>query len=748
NSIFLRVSEKMELTFLKLLSSLIIWQNMGFLDMTVPSPTTTNYSTQKNLLVCRFKVYGPIPKQKKSMEIFNSESNIIYPNDPSKVHEGWFYSMGVLKLDGVLDLLSESDGTLLYSINIKALLSSEIRQINHSIFQSSNILYIGIIKKLRSDYFNKSNKPFININDISIDTPSSPFFIQNSKHKFNELKHCTNQRIILDFDLHIDFEDWFVALLSLTSREYVGMHSSYNKSNSLRLSKKIKIDVIEATFNSNLQKSLKQIGFLGIYTAIHFWNCTWARSSVVKSSKSPFWREEFDVDAPLSWESFEILIKACLKSDDSDDSKNFKLKKTFLNFNPKEQSQYNFNDLLIGKVKITKTIIKDSNNNGEIWIPIYNYYGNKVKVGQICIRISLNELFILSPTNYLKLESLLLQLPFKKLINFFKSNKLVDGMENLEENSSMLLDIFQSLNIEDKWFSSLIEEELNDLQSIFNKASSNQHSKSTENDVLMKTASANCFNTLFRGNSILTKSIEKYNFRIGQEYLEKTIGKIVLKVSNQGLNCEIDPNRIYEKNALMRDAILKSNFNNLLKYMEETWKTIYSSSADLPHPIKYEMKIFRDKFEESCGNLEKELAYQLILNCTTGFIFLRFFCPALLNPKLFLLAKDHQVGSNKRTLTLIAKILLTFSNRGRFGAKEPWLIPMNQFIEKHELELKDYMDKITNRKPETFKKHLDLSDTVIRPEINIQDQELAKELPSNPFLIDKYLRMTQFSSLI
>ena len=77
----------------------------------------------------------------------------------------------------------------------------------------------------------------------------------------------------------------------------------------------------------------------------------------------------------------------------------------------------------------------------------------------------------------------------------------------------MLLYIFQSLGIEEEWFKSLIEVELVTVDKITRK---NYLQKKTN-----LAQSTNVFNTLFRGSSIFTKSLERYNFRVGQEYLEK-----------------------------------------------------------------------------------------------------------------------------------------------------------------------------------------------------------------------------------
>jgi hypothetical protein len=79
----------------------------------------------------------------------------------------------------------------------------------------------------------------------------------------------------------------------------------------------------------------------------------------------------------------------------------------------------------------------------------------------------------------------------------------------------------------------------------------------------------------------------------------------------------------------------------------------------------------------------------------SGFIFLRFFAPAVLGPALFGLKVGTQDSLASRKLVLIAKTLQNLSNLVEFGQKEPFMAPMNSFIKDKMNDMKIFIDKIS-----------------------------------------------------
>lgn len=78
-----------------------------------------------------------------------------------------------------------------------------------------------------------------------------------------------------------------------------------------------------------------------------------------------------------------------------------------------------------------------------------------------------------------------------------------------------------------------------------------------------------------------------------------------------------------------------------------------------------------------------------------GFIFLRFFAPAILNPSLFGLKIGPQDAASTRKLLLVAKTLQNLSNLVEFGQKEPFMAPMNTFITSRINQMKSFIDLIS-----------------------------------------------------
>ncbi|KAH3685013.1 hypothetical protein WICPIJ_004011 [Wickerhamomyces pijperi] len=685
-------------TFIQLFSSLLFWQNLkpqGILNKRIIKkftpktqqrlssiPTQQNY----NILTAHCKVFGLLPKI-KNLEAVSGPDVSIFPHnqDPETLkHEKWFEAKVILKSNGLLELVNDSDGQSIYCIDITRLTRDEIREFHHSIFQSSNYLFIGKIPDLRKECV---------INNTMSSFASADYIISNQSPKVS--------KVILQFPSRLHVEDWLIALKSFTISHYVGLDNN----NLLRVSRKVHINILEASKVDSRRK---------VYIEVQLWNIPWFRTAMVKIDEDgcAFFRDEFDLDLPMTTTFFRIVLKSSSNNID-----------------------YDLNDTVLGHIDMNYCDL-ETDGSGNPRVALVDHTGTPLAT-TIYATVSKSTNYILPPANFSHFEKMLQNLDFKSLVAFIMAKaNMPDDRLDLEKTSMILLDIFQCLERQKDWFLTLLDYEM---KNVFTDSPSSPEvspSKPAGNNNKL-------YNSLFRGNSILTKFIEFYNLRLGREYLEKVIGDFVKKVISHNSATEIDPLRIHEENQDVKGMILEKNYDTLLKYMDDLWFKIYQTSNDLPNEIKQQLSLLRKKIELYTTD------NAVMLNCITGFMFLRFFCPVLLNPKLFLLTKDHQTGENKRTLTLISKILLCFANRNEFGAKEPYLMRFNSdFIKKHKVQLIDYLDKITLKKMDFSPSLLKLDSSTERKEFKLPTRDLVRELPMVPFLIDKYLRFDQLLEIV
>lgn len=632
--------------FNQLFAALIIWQSLKPKGISYKRQTikyTESNAKIEKLLVCTCEIYGFLPKIKNLSVLENNNDLFVNENNFN-----WFSAKVVLNSNGILDLINESDSQLIYSIDIKLLKSSEIKKLNHSLFQSSNYLFIGVLKKLRNEGIFK--------NSANASTPH----ISSFSNKIDKL--------ILKFNCEVALEDWLINLNLFTIKELVG-----HNNNLLKISKKIKFDILEADLTQN---------FNNLYVEIQIWDKIWFRTSIVSNdtnNKNPFFKEEFEIDLPVTTNQLIILLKYS------------------------KDLNYNYSDKILGASIIEYKKFKSNNFNNKI--PIFNINNNE-KIGQFFINSSIKRNYILSTKNFNNLEKILLNLDLIEFHNYITTDFHNLNLENL---TLILLDVFQSLKRECDWLNVLIQQEV--------KVSLDQ-----PND-----------NIIFRGNSILTKTLEFYNFRVGKIYLNKIIGEFINDLIENFKPIEIDPLRIKEEN---KDEIIEKNFQNLLELVKALWSKIYKSSNDVPIEIKNQLSNLRTTINLYSNN---DLT---TFNSISSFIFLRFFIPVLLNPKIFKLTRNHQFGDIKRCLTLISKILMKFANRQEFDLKEPYLIKFNEeFLIKHRDELFDYLDKITLKK-------LDFTESSLHLDPIREIQFISKDSLTLPYLIDKYLRFDQLIDIL
>lgn len=174
---------------------------------------------------------------------------------------------------------------------------------------------------------------------------------------------------------------------------------------------------------------------------------------------------------------------------------------------------------------------------------------------------------------------------------------------------------------------------------------------------------------VFRANTMATKSMEAYMKLIGAKYLQDTLGDFTQYLYDRDEDCEVDPTKITSGSLHHHQAALTM-------LSEMVCCKILNSPASFPAEIRAVFQEFRKQFgNRTNGN---NLCNKLISGC----IFLRFLCPAIMSPSLFNLIQEYPSEKTSRCLTLIAKTIQALANFTKFGAKESYMVFMNEFLER------------------------------------------------------------------
>ncbi|GAA6054276.1 hypothetical protein JCM3770_005155 [Rhodotorula araucariae] len=196
---------------------------------------------------------------------------------------------------------------------------------------------------------------------------------------------------------------------------------------------------------------------------------------------------------------------------------------------------------------------------------------------------------------------------------------------------------------------------------------------------------------LFRGNTILTKSVELYLRLVGAEYLDASVGETIRRICAEKVEIEIDPIKLKPGT---RDKELQANVTLLHEWTLTLWNSIYAAREKCPHDLRQIFGHIQRVVVDKYGQAEDQKS-NTRWTCVSAFIFLRFFVPAVLNPRIFFIVSGPPDPKSQRTLTLVAKTLQGLANFSSFGQKEPWMLPMNGFVQDNTAALIDFIKHVS-----------------------------------------------------
>ncbi|XP_061459322.1 rasGAP-activating-like protein 1 isoform X5 [Rhineura floridana] len=208
-------------------------------------------------------------------------------------------------------------------------------------------------------------------------------------------------------------------------------------------------------------------------------------------------------------------------------------------------------------------------------------------------------------------------------------------------------------------------------------------------------------NTLFRSNSLASKSMEQFMKVVGMPYLHEVLKPIVNRIFEEKKYVELDPckiepsrtRRISFKGSLSEAQIRESSLEVLKGYLGDIVESIVSSAEKCPSAMRVAFKQLHKRVDDHFPEAENQVAKYLAIS---GFLFLRFFAPAILTPKLFNLRDLHADTQTSRTLLLLAKAVQSIGNLGlQLGhGKEQWMEPLHPFILSSIGHVKEFLGRL------------------------------------------------------
>lgn len=632
--------------------------------------------------------------------------------DLKSAQTAWRKVSCILHDNGELKLMTENDVTVLSVIELPQLARSAIQQLDRSVLDEDYCLAIFPI------YSSTSTQ-------LSIFRP-----------------------IYVSLESRVLFEVWFVLLRAFTVPDVYTLDPASGgqvcevtdlqaepPGETFRLEKTISVRVTEAKLRGRTliadgqasdrhNKSADHEGITGNYLAeVILDGEVRARTTTKMNTKKPFWREDCEfVDLPASLPYLSVLLK---RIDGNMESFTHQLQATL-----GLARTGNLVEVLCGAVDIPLHQL-DRGKDHEQWFPICDE--RHQSVGSMLVRLHHEELVVLLSKHYQ---------PLSDLLHRFSSGLTAQITEalpgNLRRVAETFLNIFQVSGTSNEWLMNMVEEEIDGIGSQATLKKPRFSSRLKSNDSLESTSDREQIvrdmgkslqgeaNLLFRGNSLLTQALEFHMRRLGKEYLHETLAEKIFEINELNPNCEVDPSKLQQG----EDA--QHHWNHLIQLTNELWGCIAVSASRLPPELRHILKYIRAVAEDRYGDFLRTVTYTSV----SGFLFLRFLCPAILNPKLFGLLRDHPQPRAQRTLTLIAKGLQALANLSTIGKKETWMEPMNRFLTAQRQAFKDFLDAVCAIPAERTKMTLQASySTPVA--IMGRLSPLAREgFPSLPYLLD------------
>ncbi|KNC53949.1 Rasa2 protein [Thecamonas trahens ATCC 50062] len=186
---------------------------------------------------------------------------------------------------------------------------------------------------------------------------------------------------------------------------------------------------------------------------------------------------------------------------------------------------------------------------------------------------------------------------------------------------------------------------------------------------------------LFRGNSLGSKAVDMYMKIVGKEYLASTLKPVLDAMYASDGHFEIDNARAARDGTDWQDNLVR--LNGMIRLAVDS---VLGSLDAMPLQLRF---VFAALANAVAAKFPDKPGAPLI--AVSGFLFLRFFCPAVMGPKVFGLADAHPGRPTARGLVLIAKTLQCLANLVRFGDKEKCMSHLNPLVDEYDGPMRAFL---------------------------------------------------------
>ncbi|POG62935.1 hypothetical protein GLOIN_2v1784706 [Rhizophagus irregularis DAOM 181602=DAOM 197198] len=188
---------------------------------------------------------------------------------------------------------------------------------------------------------------------------------------------------------------------------------------------------------------------------------------------------------------------------------------------------------------------------------------------------------------------------------------------------------------------------------------------------------------LFRRNCMATRMLASFAKTHGTEYLRETLQPLLndLLSKPSDFSCELNPDN------LLPGEDVNKNLQNLKATAQAFLDTICASGPNMPRTFREVCHYIGSAVEEK---------YKRAKCVTVGaFVFLRFFNPAIVSPDSDNICKPIENVKIRRALLLITKVIQNLANNVLFGAKEPFMIVLNDFLNNNIVKVTTFLEEIS-----------------------------------------------------